>query len=113
MENAAGQIACRFYWIPGVRFSTRSPRTGFRSSSAASPWAAAQYRLAQAHSKGTGTEQDPLVAYIWASLSAHHGNNEASALRERVLSRLTPEEIAEADRLVEARIARDAAEGSS
>ena len=48
------------------------------------------------------------MAYIWASLSAHHGNTAASELRQRVVSRLTPQEIAEADRLVAARIARDA-----
>ncbi len=48
------------------------------------------------------------MAYIWASLSAHNGNTEASELRQRVVSRLTHQEIAEADRLVAARIARDA-----
>ncbi|MGB0570628.1 MAG: hypothetical protein ACPGQM_00960 [Alphaproteobacteria bacterium] len=52
------------------------------------------------------------MAYIWASLSALHGNEAALELRKRVASRLTPEEIEEADRLVEARFQADAAGNS-
>ena len=65
--------------------------------------AAAQLRLARAHSKGAGTKEDPIAAYVWASLSALQGNEDAFELRKRILSRLTPEEIEKADRMVESR----------
>ena len=59
--------------------------------------------MARAHSKGAGTKEDPIAAYVWASLSALQGNEDAFELRKRILSRLTPEEIEKADRMVESR----------
>ncbi len=51
------------------------------------------------HLHGKGTPMDPLRAYMWFNLSAWRGNNDAAKYRDRTAYIMTPEQIAEAQKL--------------
>jgi TPR repeat protein len=61
-------------------------------------YAPAQAHLGVLYWNGQGVQQDVVLAYMWLSLAAA---NEPDAVRERDLaaSQMTPDEIAEAQRL--------------
>lgn len=66
--------------------------------------AAAQCNLGAAYSEGTGVPQDFARGYFWTNLAAAHpdGDNRgerARSIRDSLLSKLTPEQIAEVQRL--------------
>jgi TPR repeat protein len=60
----------------------------------------AQSNLAGLYEEGDGTPKDLVQAYKWASLAADAGEAEAAEIRDRVAKLLTPEQIAEAERLI-------------
>jgi TPR repeat protein len=65
--------------------------------------ALAQIRLAMAYRRGEGVERDPVQAYAWAALAAReegHLQGFAGALREALAQEMTPEQVAQAKRLV-------------
>lgn len=62
----------------------------------------AQIRLAMAYRHGAGVPRDPIRAHLWASLAARdhkHLENVATAMREAVEAEMTPDQVAEAERL--------------
>jgi hypothetical protein len=60
----------------------------------------AQFYLGVMYTNGRGVPQDDVQAYMWFNLSAALGQGEdAVKARDRVASRLTPDQRAEAQRL--------------
>lgn len=63
----------------------------------------AQFRVGLGYAFGTGVPNDLIQAYMWANLAAAHGSEHkakiASALREDISERMSPAQIAEAQRL--------------
>jgi hypothetical protein len=57
-----------------------------------------QYRLAEMYYKGNGVLQDYVEAYAWANIAASKGGINTTALRDEIMERMTPEQIAEGQR---------------
>jgi TPR repeat protein len=66
---------------------------------AAQGFARSQTNVAQLLSEGGDIPLDYVQAYKWATLAAAQGEVEAAEVRERVAKLMTPEQIAEANRL--------------
>ncbi|WP_337660456.1 tetratricopeptide repeat protein [Anderseniella sp. Alg231-50] len=63
----------------------------------------AQIYLGDAYANGKGVSVDFVKAHIWLSLAAANGGYEAKFRFEYLLSKMTPEQIAEAQRATPAR----------
>ena len=61
--------------------------------------AEAQFNLGNMYSKGEGVPQDDVLAYMWFNLAVAQGIDVAKANRDDVATRMTSEQIAEAQRL--------------
>ncbi len=61
--------------------------------------APAQYLLGAMYRFGKGVPQDYAKAYMWLNLVAAAGSEGALTLRDSVLENMTPEQIAEAQKL--------------
>ena len=61
--------------------------------------ARAQLLLGRMYTAGQGTLQDFVRAHMWFNLAASAGAPEAAAAREAIAQRMTPDQIAEAQRL--------------
>ncbi len=61
--------------------------------------ASAQFNLGFMYREGRGVPQDSVQAHLWFSLAADHGYENANKRRDEVASRMTPAQIAEAQRL--------------
>ena len=59
----------------------------------------AQYNLGVLYDNGLGVPQDKVRAYMWFNLSAAQGREGAAAFRDLIARRMTPAQIAEAQRL--------------
>ena len=59
----------------------------------------AQYDLGTFYDNGLGVPQDKVRAYMWFSLSAAQGREGAAAFRDLIARRMTPAQIAEAQKL--------------
>ena len=59
----------------------------------------AQYNLGTFYDNGLGVLQDKVRAYMWFSLSAVQGREGAAAFRDLIARRMTPAQIAEAQKL--------------
>jgi uncharacterized protein len=59
----------------------------------------AQYNLGILYAKGRGVPQDYVQAYMWFNLLAEQGDTNATKNRDLVAPRMTPEQIAEAQKL--------------
>ena len=59
----------------------------------------AQYNLGVFYDNGLGVPQDKVRAYMWFNLSAAQGRDGAAAFRDLIARRMTPAQIAEAQRL--------------
>jgi TPR repeat protein len=57
--------------------------------------------LGYLHAMGLGVARDDVQAYFWFTLAAA-GDDQAAANRDRLITLLTPEQIAAGDALVEA-----------
>ncbi len=67
---------------------------------AAPAWNAdAQYNLALMYKKGRGVTQDYVQAHMWFNLAGAQGKIKAVKNRDMVAKRMTPAQIAEAQRL--------------
>mgnify|MGYP001187701335 FL=1 len=67
--------------------------------SAASGQTGAQLILGGAYFLGKGVATDNVLAYAWSNLAAAQGNEGGAEIRDMAASRMTPAEIAEAQRL--------------
>jgi len=68
---------------------------------AAQGHAGAQNRLATRYARGEGVEQNDVIALMWASLAAEQGDERASENRDVLLARMSDDEIAEAQTLID------------
>ena len=59
----------------------------------------AQYTLGVFYDNGLGVPQDRIRSYMWFELSASQGREGAAAFRDLIARRMTPEQIAEAQKL--------------
>ena len=59
----------------------------------------AQYNLGTFYDNGLGVPLDKVRAYMWFSLSATQGREGAAAFRDLIARRMTPAQIAEAQKL--------------
>ena len=61
--------------------------------------AMAQYNLGSMYADSQGVPQDYVRAYMWFSLSAAQGDKDAGKYRDLAAPRMTPAQIAEAQKL--------------
>ena len=61
--------------------------------------ASAQFSLGFMYELGQGVPQDYVQAYMWFNLAAARGTKGAAEWRERLAARMTPAQIAEAQKL--------------
>jgi TPR repeat protein len=61
--------------------------------------ASAQFSLGFMYEIGQGVPQDYVQAYMWFNLAAAQGTRGAAEWRERLATRMTPAQIAEAQKL--------------
>ena len=66
--------------------------------------ATAQYNLGDQYDRGEGVPEGIVLAYMWWNLAAAQGNESAQRNKDRAESRMTREQIAEAQRLSRERI---------
>ncbi len=59
----------------------------------------AQVTLGFLYDMGRGVSQDYVQAHMWVNLAAAQGQEEAVAMRDEIAQEMTPEQIAEAQRL--------------
>ena len=59
----------------------------------------AQTSLGGMYYNGAGVEQDYVSAYVWWNIAAANGHEEVSTNKDLLIKRMTPEQIAEAQRL--------------
>jgi localization factor PodJL len=69
---------------------------GWFAKAAEQGHANAQFNLATLYERGLGVERDHRLAFQWFSLAAAADDPEATARRDRLAAKLTPEEMAEA-----------------
>ncbi len=62
--------------------------------------ATAQYNLGVMYSRGYGVTKDDVLAHLWLNLAAVRGLETARTLRDRLAEKMTPAQLAEAQRLV-------------
>jgi TonB family protein len=84
----------------GIPAATKEAANWYRKA-ADQAYAQAQYALGMLYANGQGGLQDNVQAYMWLDLSSALGVAEAAREREKVAEKMTPEQIAEARRLVE------------
>ncbi len=61
--------------------------------------AKAQYSLGAMYALGQGVPQDFVQAHMWSNLAAAQGDEPARKLRDKLAKKMTPAQIAEAQRL--------------
>ena len=61
--------------------------------------AKAQFNLGRMYAKGRGVPKDHVQAHMWLSLAAAQGDKRAPKRRDRLAKKMTPAQIAEAQRL--------------
>ena len=59
----------------------------------------AQFNLALSYANGQGVPQDYIRAHMWWNLAASSGNKNAVAGRDAISKQMTPDQIAEAQKL--------------
>jgi hypothetical protein len=59
----------------------------------------AQYDLGVLYANGRGVPQDYILAHMWLNLSAAKGDQQASEARRTVAAQMSPEQLAEAQKL--------------
>ncbi len=60
-------------------------------------------RLGELYARGRGTTQDKVRAHMWFQLCAERGIADAEGWRDHLAARMSPEELAESDRLARER----------
>jgi uncharacterized protein len=59
----------------------------------------AQNNLGVMYDRGEGVQQDRVIAHLWFNLAAASGFNKAARSRDKLARHMTPEQIAEAQKL--------------
>ena len=61
--------------------------------------APARYNLGRMYAQGLGVAQDKSLAHMWLNLAAAQGLEAARSARDNLAANMTPDQIAEAQRL--------------
>ncbi len=61
--------------------------------------ASAQYNLGVMYDNGQGVSQDYVFAHMWSNLAASQGNEDAVKQCDEIATKMTPDQLAEAQRL--------------
>ncbi len=69
--------------------------------------ASAQYNLGVMYAKGQVVTQDDVYAHMWWNIAAEGGNSRAQENRDKVATRMTSSQLAEAQRLARECVAKD------
>lgn len=69
------------------------PAAGFYRLAAGFGYMPAQSAMGFCYKHGNGVEKDLVKAYMWFDVAAHNGDMSASAERDKVGDRLTPEQV--------------------
>jgi TPR repeat protein len=104
-ESSAAQIFLGFMHARGLGL-TQDPTAAAQwyGRAAKQDNVLAQIRLGFLYRRGEGVVQDPIQAYLWATLAARqesHLQTLAEALQETLAAKMTPAQIAEAERLAD------------
>lgn len=67
----------------------------------------AQHNLGLMYEEGSGTAQDYIRSHMWSNLSAAQGDKDAVVNRNNVAKLMTPQQIAEAQQLASACLAKN------
>ena len=78
----------------------------FYSLAAEQGYAEAQFNLAKMYHKGDGVPQYKVYAYMWGHIAASSGDKDGFDERDEVAKKMTPAEIAEAEKLVSECVAK-------
>ena len=71
---------------------------GWFQKAAEQGYAAAQANLGWMYANGQGVQKDDIESYVWYDLAARQGNEQAMNDRENLAKKMTPDQIAEAQR---------------
>jgi hypothetical protein len=95
---AQSNLAAMYYDGRGVR---QDQREAFRLTTLAAEqnFGLAQRMLGIMYTDGTGIPQDNVQAHKWLNLSAAQGDKDAGTLRDWLAEKMTPDQIAEAQKL--------------
>ena len=85
-------------YVQAVRWYTLAAEQGL---------ADAQFNLALMHELGQGVAQNYIQAHVWFNLAAAQGDKEAVDKRNRVAKQMTPQQIAQAQKLATECLARN------
>lgn len=102
-EDRLGRLYAIGYGVE--RDFTKAAEWYRKAAEQGSPWA--QYELATMYRYGHAGVKDDVQAYLWYSLAESEGYEDTAVERQALATRMTPGQIAEAERLVEAWRARD------
>lgn len=67
----------------------------------------AQFNLAVMYDNGLGVLQDNVYAHVWLNIASSNGSETAGKNRDLVAKRMTPDQIAEAQRLARECVKKD------
>ena len=96
--NAEQNLAMMFYLGRGVPQDDNEAARRYRHA-ADQGYANAQYNLGRMFFRGRGVPQDNVKSYFWLSLAITVTGESASKLRDEVANSLSPEQIAEVQKL--------------
>ena len=96
--KAQNSLGFMYYNSEGVRQDYAEAVRWYRMS-AAQGFAEAQAFLGSMYAHGRGVPQDFILAYVWLNLAATSGYERAREFRYAVAKNMTPDQIAEAQRL--------------
>ena len=106
LERLAAQGDAEAQYILGARYDEGrgvpqdyAKAMEWYTKAAAQGFAVAQYNLGLMYAKGNGVPQDYVQAHKWADLAASKGHKEAVKIRDILIEMMTPDQIAEAQRL--------------
>jgi len=93
------RVAVLVALVAGTPVQTQTPEIDALRERAEQGDAEAQYDLGDMYRSGRGVEQDDVQAYLWYELAASREHAFGARSRDRTANRLTPEQVAEAQRL--------------
>jgi len=96
--KAQFDIGYMFYKGQGVIPDNMKAVEWYRES-AANGYTAAQYRIGVMYKDGIGVPQDYVKAHMWFNVAAAAGSSSAARYRDSVAKRMTPSQIAVAQRM--------------
>jgi TPR repeat protein len=100
-------LGTMFFNGEGFLNKNYSAAAGWYKEAAANGSAKAQRALGLMYGRGQGVPQDFVRAYMWINLAATDGATDKATDRNLIAAKMTPQQIAEAQKLAEECQARD------